>query len=247
MLLSTRELVGYVLSAQDGEIGRCKDFLFDDEKWAIRYMVADTGSWLSKQRVLVSPVAIESVDSESKRLHVRLQRRQIEEAPRLDEDAPVSRQFERQYSRYYGYEPYWRGPNLWGMTQFPVYQDKEIVEDEKELNEPHGDPHLRSVDEVIGYHIQAKDGEFGHVEDIILDPECWRVQYLIIDTRNWFPSPKVIVPPDWIDAVEWSDSTVKMPLTKEQVKSAPEYDPRAAVDRGYETRLYDYYGRPYYW
>lgn len=247
MLLSSRELVGYVLSAQDGEIGRCEDFLFDDEKWAIRYMVVDTGIWLSKQQVLVSPIAIESVDDRAKLLHVRLLKRQIEEAPNLDEHAPVSRQFERQYAGYYGYEPYWRGPSLWGVTEFPVYQDKAIVEEAQDLNEPHGDPHLHSVDEVIGYHIQAKDNRFGHVVDFILDEERWKVRYLIIDTRNWLPSSQVIVPPDWIDSVDWAESTVNMPLTVEQIKSAPEYDPKNSVDRDYETRLYNYYGRPHYW
>ena len=47
MLLSVNELTNYVLSAKDGEIGRCRDFLFDDEHWTIRYMVANTGKSVS--------------------------------------------------------------------------------------------------------------------------------------------------------------------------------------------------------
>ena len=42
MLRSMDELKGYVLEAADGEIGRCKDFLFEDDSWTVRYMVADT-------------------------------------------------------------------------------------------------------------------------------------------------------------------------------------------------------------
>jgi len=46
MLRSIKEIYNYVLQAEDGEIGRCKDFLFDDEHWTVRYMVVDTGKWL---------------------------------------------------------------------------------------------------------------------------------------------------------------------------------------------------------
>ena len=56
MLRSASELFNYTLAAQNGEIGRCKDFLFDDQFWTLRYMVADTGKWLPKKRVLI-PVA----------------------------------------------------------------------------------------------------------------------------------------------------------------------------------------------
>jgi hypothetical protein len=47
MLLSLRPLYGKKLGASDGDIGHVKDFYFNDQQWAIRYVVADTGSWLS--------------------------------------------------------------------------------------------------------------------------------------------------------------------------------------------------------
>jgi sporulation protein YlmC with PRC-barrel domain len=46
------------------------------------------------------------------------------------------------------------------------------------------DPHLRSTHDVSGYHIQATDGEIGHVEDFIIDDETWAIRYLIIDTHE---------------------------------------------------------------
>jgi hypothetical protein len=35
--------------------------------------------------------------------------------------------------------------------------------------------------------------------------------------------------------------------SREMVENSPEFDPSATVNREYELRLYDYYGRPKYW
>src|SRR5512142_2106896 len=51
-------LTGYALGAEDGEIGSVEDFLFDDNFWAVRYLVANTARWLPGRRVLISPVAL---------------------------------------------------------------------------------------------------------------------------------------------------------------------------------------------
>ena len=72
MLRSVKEILNYVLQAEDGEIGRSKDFLFDDRFWAIRYMVADTRKWLPGRKVLVSPIALGHPDWIQKTFPVRL-------------------------------------------------------------------------------------------------------------------------------------------------------------------------------
>ncbi len=58
MLSKAKTLTGYKLDSLDGEIGRVKDFYFDDRHWTIRYLVADTGNWLSDRQVLISPHAL---------------------------------------------------------------------------------------------------------------------------------------------------------------------------------------------
>ena len=55
MLRSIKNLIGYPLDAVDGKIGKVKDALFDDRHWRLRYIVADTGSWIPKKKVLISP------------------------------------------------------------------------------------------------------------------------------------------------------------------------------------------------
>ncbi len=84
MLRNIKELYNHALKAEDGEIGRCKDFLFDDERWTVRYMVADTGKWLRGKKVLVSPISLGKPDWDGKLFPVRLSKEQIEKAPGLD-------------------------------------------------------------------------------------------------------------------------------------------------------------------
>jgi hypothetical protein len=253
MLRTIDEITGYVLRARDGEIGRCKDFLFDEEHWTIRYMVADTGRWLPKRKVLISPISLDEPIWAEQVLPVRLTKEQVENAPALDDDAPVSRQHEIMFHTYYGWPYYWGMADVWGEGAYPrplyVEKKEEQKKGEKKRQEPtdDADPHLRSVKEVTGYHIQATDGEIGHVEGFIIDDETWEIRYMIVDTRNWLPGRKVLVSPTWITSLSWSDRKVIVDLSREVIKESPKFDPSAPVNREYEERLYDYYGRPRYW
>lgn len=249
MLRSVKEVFGYVLDARDGEIGRCKDFLFDDRAWTIRYMVADTGRWLPGRKVLVSPIALGEPEWRSRLFPVRLTKRQIEGAPSLEEDAPVSRQYEIRWTRYYGWPYYWTGSALWGTSPYPnaLRLQQELTEAAENKSLEDGDPHLRSAKEVTGYNLQATDREIGHVEDFILDDETWTLRYMVVDTRNWLPGRKVLLAILWIDSVDWAGQKVSVDLDSDRIRNSPKFDPSEPVNREYEVQLYDFYGRPAYW
>ena len=225
---SLKDLRGYKVSAGEGEFGTVVDFYFDDVTWDLRYFVVEAGGWLDRRRMLLSPLAFTTTDGRTRTISTRLTRRQIENAPRADLAKPVSRQFEIKLHEYFAWPMYW-------------------INDPGTLQGPKGDSHLRSIDEVLGYRIQASDGEIGHVEDLIAAEREWRIRYLAIDTRNWLPGRKVIIDPVWIESVNWADNTVAVSLNREQIKDSPAYDPSQPVNRSYEERLYDYYGRPRYW
>ena len=58
MLRTMKDLEGYAIRATDGTIGHVRDFYFDDDTWVVRYLVVETGAWLSSRKVLISPIAI---------------------------------------------------------------------------------------------------------------------------------------------------------------------------------------------
>ena len=248
MLSNVKALIGYRLDSLDGEIGTVKEFYFDDQHWTIRYLVADTGSWLTGRQVLISPYALVAVAKESRHITINLTKQQIENSPSLDSDKPVSRQFEEDYYEHYGWPIYWGGPYMWGAYSNPSYllsnreEQREPTPDEKKW-----DTHLRSSSYVSGYHIHAEDGDIGHVEDFILDDRTWAIRYFIIDMGNWWPGKKVLVSPHWIERVSWSESTVFVNLTREAIKQSPEYTEESLLTREYETGLHQHYHRQGYW
>lgn len=248
MLRSVKEMMGYRLAAEDGAIGKVRDLLFDGDWWTIRWLVADTGSWLPERKVLVSPISIGPPDWTSETFPVRLTKSEIESAPGLSEDEPVSREYETKFFEQYSWPYYWAGSGIWGGAVIPGDLFSNKVKADTIEGSPEAVPHaLRSMEEVSGYHIQALDEEIGHVHDFIVDEDLWAVRYIVVDTRNWLPGKKILLSPSWISKITWAEQKVFVGMTRAAVQDSPHYDSTAPVNREYEASLYDYYGRPAYW
>jgi uncharacterized protein YrrD len=245
MLSKAKTIKGYKLDGLDGEIGKVEEFYFDDQYWTIRYLVANTGNWLTDRQVLISPYALVAVVREEQHITINLTKKQIEDSPSLDSDKPVSRQFEETYYGYHGWPMYWGDPYVWGPFPY-LAQGREKWKNSTRVESP-WDPHLRSTQDVSGRHIHAADGEIGHVADFIIDDETWAIRYLIIDTRNWWPGKKVLVSPQWIERVSWSESKVFVNLPRETIKQSPEYTEESLLTRDYEIGLHRHYQRQGYW
>lgn len=245
MLINVKNLKGYKLKGIDQEVGSIKEFYFDDKFWTIRYLVANTGSWLSKRPVLISPYFLENLNPDNGVLIVNLTRKQIEDSPSPDSDKPVSRQFEERYYDYYGVPAYWGGPSMWGPVPNLV-RDREQWKSMKTGGRS-WDPSLRSTKDVSGHVIHATDGDIGKVDDFIIDDETWTIRYFVVDTKKWIPGRKVLVSPQWITNISWEDSRVFTDLSRDVIRNAPEYDPDEFLTRELETKLWDYYNRRGYW
>lgn len=245
MLINAKTLKGYKLHSLDGDIGKAKEFYFDDQHWTVRYLVADTGNWLTGRQVLISPYALNAVNKEEQYISIALTKKQIEDSPSLDNDKPVSRQFEDVYYGYYGWPMYWDGLNMWGYSPYIARDREKWVQNNQ--GKKAWNPHLRSTHDVSGYHIQAADGEIGHIEDFVIDDETWAIRYLVIDTQNWLPGKKILVSPQWIERVSWSESKVFITLPLDTIRQSPEYTEESLLTRDYESVLHQYYKHQGYW
>jgi hypothetical protein len=245
MLIKAKSLKGYKLVGTDGVLGKVKEFFFDDQHWTVRYLVADTGNWLTGRQVLLSPYSIVAINSDTEQVGISLSKMQIENSPPLNSDKPVSRQYESSYYGYYGYPAYWNGSLMWGVYPY-ITRNPEDWKKPPET-ESSADPHLRSTDDVSGHNIQATDGEIGHVEDFIIDEENWAIRYLVVDTKNWWAGKLVLVSPLWIDRVSWSELKVFVNLSRDSIKRSPEYSDEMLITREYELMLHRNYDRTGYW
>jgi len=249
MLSKAKTLKGYSLQNTEAEtLGKVKEFYFDDRHWTIRYLVADTGNWLTGRQVLISPYALVAVNTDRENIVVDLTKKQIEDSPSLDNDRPVSRQREEDLHAYYGWSPYWSmGPYAGVGYPVPGSLSEMGGAGKGAATKPAGDPTLRSMQQVRGYHIQGTDGEIGHVEDFIIDDKTWAIRYLIVNTSNWWTGKAVLVSPQWIERVSWTESKVFVNLSRETIKQSPEYTDESLLTRDYETRLHGHYNRKGYW
>ena len=226
------DLKDYLLLARDGEIGRIEQVYFDDREWIVRYFVVRTGGWLLGRDLLISPRSVRALEEENRRIELDLSREQVEDAPPINRVQPPSRHDEVEYHRHYGFPPYW---------ETSAFNEPLLTPPEPpSAAESQG---LRDSGEVIGYHLQARDGELGHVDDLVLDDQDWTIRYFVVDTRNWWPGKKVLIAPAWVDRVSWVEQAIFVDLGRARIETAPPYHPDQLISQEDEVRLYAHYGK----
>jgi hypothetical protein len=265
VLRNVKDIEGFAIHATDGVLGRIRDFYFDDESWVLRYFVVETELQSSSRRTLISPMAMGIPNWSDKIIPCTLTREQVRNAPDIDTDKPVSRQHEIGYSGYYGYPNYWGGGGLWGAGMYPdvlqagmdlatanygnqparrlAWQSKSKNSETRRQN----DLHLQSANSVMRYYVHASDGDIGHVEGILVEEKTWAIRYIIVNTSNWWLGHEVLIAPEWIEDVYWAESKLMVALSRQVIKDAPEYDPKAPVTREQEKLLHAFYGHSGYW
>ena len=215
MLMKAKALKGYALKSLDGDIGSANEFLFDDRFWAIRYLVADTGTWLSGRQVLLSPYSFGRLDRDGNVLSIKLTKKQIENSPSIESDRPVSRQYEANYYSYYGYPTYWEGGGLWGYGAYPEYTPIDRPYESRRYDYPvWEDIHLRSVNAVTGYAIQATDGALGSLTGVLVEEKKWLIREFTVETGHWYSGKEILITPADIDRISYPESKVFVNLTK---------------------------------
>lgn len=248
-LIKYSEIKGQPVQAIDKELGAVKDVYFDDHTWTVRYFVVDTAKWLPGKKVLISPESVKNLVPNWP-VQVALRSDQVKDCPPIDADKPVSRQYEMVLSGYYGWIPYWEPGNLIDLKHpyGPYLYSRRFeylptdVSDILQGRRVDQDPNLRSCKAIHNYHVHAKDGDIGHIDDFIVDTETWEVPYVIVDTKNWLPGRKVTIPHHVISGVSIAERRVNVVTSRDMIETAPEID-QSEGDADLEKQvLYHYFG-----
>jgi sporulation protein YlmC with PRC-barrel domain len=91
------------------------------------------------------------------------------------------------------------------------------------------DQHLMSSNELNGCHIQATDGEIGHIDDVLVDEDSWNIRYVVLDTSNWIGGRAVVISPRVLKGVDLPDRVVTVDVARDEVRRSPEQD---TIDNG---------------
>jgi sporulation protein YlmC with PRC-barrel domain len=247
MLRSLNSLERYKVTATDGDVGTVSDFLLDDHAkdsssgearstWAVRYLIAQTGGFFHRQRVLVSPIAIREVDAAGRRFHLSLAVEKIRNSPNFDADKPISREHEREYFQYYQFPYYWDYSGLWGMGSSPgvlaaPIDDVENLGDDDRPTEPGADAgsttsetHLMSARELLGYHVQTDEGVAGHVEDLLVDDETYEVRNIVVNTRHARLGEKVLIAPSMVERLSSKERNLYVSASRQSIIDGDRYE-----------------------
>jgi uncharacterized protein YrrD len=249
MLWDASAVKAYAIAGSDGQLGTVNDLLFEDSDWKIRWLVVDTGYWLHGRKVLIPVSALGHPDPAKREFAVKLTRLQIRQSPDAEKDLPVSRQAERRLYDYYGWDPYWTtsyfgGGSIAAPFVPPLFHSGSVPRDPGtvDTSQRDGDPHLRSVEVVTGYHVHATDGDIGHVEDFLLDDAKWNFRYIKVDTKNWWPGARVLISPHSIRSIDVAQKRVELNVSRKKVRESPPYDASNTVDGAYDETFLTYYG-----
>ncbi len=242
MKRSIKDLKDYTIKAKDGTEGKVKDFLFDEEAWIIRYLHADFGNWLKSKKILLPRVFLGTPKWKEENFPVEITKDMIEKGPGIDEHMPVSREYEAELMKYYNLDPYWpytySAPAGGGL----FFPPRPLNVPPKSVNEEDLNTSLRSFKEVKGYDIRTEEEKIGHVDDMIVDDEDWQIVYMVVEINGWLSmSKKVLISIEWLEEISYVENEIKISMTPEKLKKAPQYNTDIDLSQEEEKKMYDFY------
>jgi len=249
MLHSVNVLKESTVHATDGSVGHIEDAYFDESEWVVRYLVVNTGPWIFGRTVLIMPQSVTSLHREEKMIYLDVTRKTVKESPDVDTRKPISRLKEEEFHDYYRLPVYWNRSQAWSKEQFPgampVSRDN-IGEERQDRESEMYENSLRSAREMDRYEVSARGEALGSTLDFIVDPETWKIRYLVV-ARDGAGRKLTVLSPDWIRKVSWIESSIDIDMPREKIENSPDIESIENVSRDYEKKLYDYYEAARYW
>jgi hypothetical protein len=224
----------HVCCAEQGD-GSIDDILLVSHPRQLMYLVADTRRWLPGRDVLVPFTFIEGKDWRACSISLRLTKDASERARQVRADPPVSRQLSGKFGYAAVDAPQSVAPTGTSSALAGAPEDQET--------DRAGRPLLRSLKETRGYHIHALDGQIGHREDCLIDDADWSVPFLELDTRDWLPGRRVLLPSACVDSASWTEHEIRVHVPQDKIRHAPAYDPSAGVTPQFAEKLRQFYQR----
>jgi hypothetical protein len=199
MLFGSNDVCRCRMRASDGELGNVCDLFFDERTWTIQHVVVSTGGWPPGKRVLVPRELLGRPDWTRAELEIPVLRRDLEEDSLMQ--IPIPRTYRAKLrcrpSFVWAY-----GPGGLARRMIDVLPE-----------------HLRSVREINGYRVEARDGRCGVVEGVLFESEDWTLRHVVVGL-GWLPAAHALVPPTSITSVDEPDETVFVALERDAIERA---------------------------
>jgi len=208
MQVYTNQLFRLSMGALDGEIGSLKDLYFDDKDWIVRYLVAETGSWLFQRKVLISPMAFEQpVAITNDSISMTINKEQVKNSPDIDTELPVSLQQESSLFDHYSWPSFGRAGMGWPTTG--MLKGTSALINKLEVQEDF-DPHLRSFGHVSKYEVHTESGPIGVMKDLIIDMNDWSIPHFVLEQLHPNNHKTSLIPTSKVISIDWETSQIEV-------------------------------------
>ena len=243
MLNLFSDLQGFAIQAHDGSKGSVDDIYFDGDSWLIRYVIADISPIFFGRKALIGTELLGKPEIERRAWPVDLSKAEIEDAPKpgpRTAESVSEREDRRMREEREGVWPaFLLGPE--GAPYTPGLAEEQLAElrriREERRHPPEPKANLRSMAEVRGYKVRAKDDWVGTVDDFVIDPLDWQVRFIAIDTGDWLPGKRVVVSVGRLSDIDWNRGEIKAELTRDRVETSPSIDHVSELERSSEFTL----------
>jgi len=215
VLQGIKEVSDYTIKARDGVVADVYDFYFDDRVWKIRYLVGKVD--VIGRKVLIPSRTLIQQDATNHSLATSLTKSEVKFAPSLDIAQPVSLQQKAKLQENHGCSLAWLAQKTFLLRLLGLNSPENAADDTTQNNS-----HLRSAQEILGYHIQASDGQIGYLDNLLFENNSWNIQFIVVSTHRWLPGRKVLVSPAWVQTINWSQAKIYMNLTRDSIENRPE-------------------------
>jgi uncharacterized protein YrrD len=234
MWLCFSAMQGLSVMAQDEAAGSLVDILVNDVNWRAQYFVVEAGAWFFRRSFLIEVEALASIDYDRGVISLQLSRSQLEESEELSEDPPVSLQHRLRRDRAVGWVPIWPAAKM---------SDVSLTAKAGVPRPFLGDPHLRSLDELLGYELSTTEGGVGRVDDHLIESGYFVLRYLVVRLGSWLSARTTLVSTDWVEKVSWEHQRVTIDVAADLLEEGPSFRGADQLDETAETLLYNHYGR----
>lgn len=197
-MIGLKELIGFEVRTEGGPAERISDFLIDERNWTVGYAVTPAGGMISGERRYVAVDGLR-FDGEDRALTSPNNRFELGAAAPRDVVSKVEE----------GWAALRQGSSSLAAAPDPP-----------KLHSP-----WQTLKTMLGADIAASDGVYGSLDDLLLEPGQWRVQYFVGRSYAWKKKPSVLIPAAWVKQVSWQGETVEVSVSREALEREPSYKP----------------------
>lgn len=77
---------------------------------------------------------------------------------------------------------------------------------------------------LVGFRIDAQDGAAGRLADLLVDEQEWCIDYLVVDSPHAGGRRKMLLPLDWVSALDIGACRVRVQRTLDELRASPRLD-----------------------